>query len=292
MLCLHRTGSLLVAAAKFGSYVCGSDIDYLMLHAKTKPSRVRQKVREKDESIKANLIQYGLQHLYIDVFVADFSNCPLTDSICFDSIITDRKFVLYLDLFHNQNYSEYLKIAPYGIREKMEQVVAKEGKKSTVLNEGTFHFPSSSPYAVKQMYEDLLKFSAKHLKLGGRLVCFFPVLRKDYHEKILPNHSAFELVGNSEQKLNSEATRRLLTYEKVRDAGEILASEGLEELDFRVKYFSQNEVSNHERRVAIHQRNVSEAQKRGKHIDSNFESRKKVNKNSEQTILLESEERN
>lgn len=87
----HRTGSLLVSAAKFGSFVMGSDIDYLMLHAKTKPSRVQQKVREKDESIKANMIQYNLQHLYLDVFVADFSNCPLNDSIRFDSIITDRK---------------------------------------------------------------------------------------------------------------------------------------------------------------------------------------------------------
>lgn len=28
------TGSLLVAAAKFGGYVMGSDIDYLMLHGK------------------------------------------------------------------------------------------------------------------------------------------------------------------------------------------------------------------------------------------------------------------
>lgn len=39
------TGSLLVAAAKFGGYVMGTDIDYLMLHGKTKPSRVTQKVK-------------------------------------------------------------------------------------------------------------------------------------------------------------------------------------------------------------------------------------------------------
>lgn len=70
----------------------GADIDYLMLHAKTKPSRVRQKVRGTDESIKANLIQYNLEHLYLDVFVGDFTNCPLSDSIQFDSIITDRKY--------------------------------------------------------------------------------------------------------------------------------------------------------------------------------------------------------
>lgn len=38
------TGSLLVAAAQFGGYVFGTDIDYLMLHARTRPSRITQKV--------------------------------------------------------------------------------------------------------------------------------------------------------------------------------------------------------------------------------------------------------
>lgn len=39
------SGSLLVAAAEFGAYVIGGDIDYMMLHAKTRPSRKKQKVR-------------------------------------------------------------------------------------------------------------------------------------------------------------------------------------------------------------------------------------------------------
>lgn len=38
------SGSLLVAAAQFGAYVLGTDIDYLMLHARTRPSRISQKV--------------------------------------------------------------------------------------------------------------------------------------------------------------------------------------------------------------------------------------------------------
>lgn len=40
------TGSLLVAAAQFGGYVFGTDIDYLMLHGRTRPSRITQKVIE------------------------------------------------------------------------------------------------------------------------------------------------------------------------------------------------------------------------------------------------------
>lgn len=38
------SGSLLVAAAQFGGYVFGTDIDYLMLHGRTRPSRITQKV--------------------------------------------------------------------------------------------------------------------------------------------------------------------------------------------------------------------------------------------------------
>lgn len=38
------SGSLLVAGAEFGGYVFGTDIDYLMLHARTRPTRISQKV--------------------------------------------------------------------------------------------------------------------------------------------------------------------------------------------------------------------------------------------------------
>ena len=39
------TGSLLLAAAQFGGLVCGGDIDFLTLHARSRPSRVGQKIR-------------------------------------------------------------------------------------------------------------------------------------------------------------------------------------------------------------------------------------------------------
>lgn len=100
---IFSTGSLLISAAKFGSYVMGSDIDFLMLHGRTKPSRVQQKIREEDENIKSNMMQYNLEHMYIDVFVSDFSNCPFVESIQFDSVITDRKYKR-----KNNNYSKNL----------------------------------------------------------------------------------------------------------------------------------------------------------------------------------------
>lgn len=84
------SGSLLVPAAKFGAYVMGSDIDYLMLHARTRSTRIQQKVRAADESIRANLLQYGCAGRYVDLVVSDFSKPMWRDRMLFDSIITDR----------------------------------------------------------------------------------------------------------------------------------------------------------------------------------------------------------
>lgn len=85
------SGSLLVAAAQFGGYIFGTDIDYLMLHARTRPSRIRQQKREKDESVLANMKQYNLEDRYVDVLVNDFSIVFWKEGFKFDSIITDRK---------------------------------------------------------------------------------------------------------------------------------------------------------------------------------------------------------
>lgn len=73
----------------------GSDIDFLMLHGKTRPSRISQKVRETDESVLANLKQYNLSHLYLDVLISDFSNSVWSSNIYFDAIITDREYMLF-----------------------------------------------------------------------------------------------------------------------------------------------------------------------------------------------------
>lgn len=42
--CLIFLGSLLVAAAKFGGHVIGTDIDFLMLHGRTRPTRKQTRV--------------------------------------------------------------------------------------------------------------------------------------------------------------------------------------------------------------------------------------------------------
>lgn len=41
---LFNLGSLLVAAAYYGGYVLGVDIDFLMIHGRTKPTRKQTRV--------------------------------------------------------------------------------------------------------------------------------------------------------------------------------------------------------------------------------------------------------
>ena len=83
---LLKTGSILLACAQFGAQVIGSDIDFLMVHARTKPSRVGQKKRIKGESFKGNFEQYTLTAKLLDVVVADASNSPWRDNFNFDAI--------------------------------------------------------------------------------------------------------------------------------------------------------------------------------------------------------------
>ncbi|KAK9878924.1 hypothetical protein WA026_003747 [Henosepilachna vigintioctopunctata] len=157
------SGSLLVAAAHFGAYVLGTDIDYLMLHGRTKPTRVRQKERQVDESIKNNMKQYNLSHKYLDILVNDFSISFWRSDFKWDAIITDP---------------------PYGIRESTDRVGTE--KRNFLLNEKylTTHIPSKVEYGISNIYRDLLLFSAEHLKLGGRLICWFPIFRKIIKKRV------------------------------------------------------------------------------------------------------------
>lgn len=188
------SGSILCACAKMGSYVMGADIDYLMLHGKTKPVRKHEKVRKKDESNFLNMLQYNCDQFYIDVLVSDFSLSVWTKSLELDAIITDP---------------------PYGIRESTAKIEYKEPKKSFALTENAIHYPSTSMYQLGNLYTDLMSFASKHLKNDGRLVFWFPVYRNEYSEKMLPEHPGLLLVSNCEQVLSTSISRRLLTYAKI-----------------------------------------------------------------------------
>ena len=122
------TGSLLLAAAEFGGYVAGSDIDYLTLHARTRPSRKGQKKRAEDESMVANFDQYGLTDRYLGVIASDFSICPLRDVPWLDCIITDP---------------------PYGIREGTTKVGTDKDYSNSSIPEELLsqHYPQKVSYS-------------------------------------------------------------------------------------------------------------------------------------------------
>ncbi|XP_022101515.1 tRNA (guanine(10)-N2)-methyltransferase homolog isoform X3 [Acanthaster planci] len=189
------TGSLLVAAAHFGSYVLGGDININIIHGRGKTSRkgVGQ-YRGKDENIRANLRQYGLEHLYLDVLVSDFSCQVWRVQPLFDAIITDP---------------------PYGIRESTRKI---GGSKELTVNEEqeAQHIPPTTAYHLSDIFTDLLNFSARFLRLHGRLVYWLPVCRAEYTEDQIPHHPCLSLVANSEQPLSTTIGRRLVTMEKTR----------------------------------------------------------------------------
>ncbi|KAF0295650.1 tRNA (guanine(10)-N2)-methyltransferase [Amphibalanus amphitrite] len=197
------TGSLLVAAAHFGGHVLGTDIDYLTVHARTRPSRVQERGRRRGagESIAANLRQYGLQSRLVDVLVADAALPALwRRGVTVDAIITDP---------------------PYGIREPTERVgSARPSGGAIPAQHRAAHFPSKVAYGPGALFGDLLRLAADRLTLGGRLVFWLPVTRAQYSADRLPSHPCLRLVANSEQTLTARASRRLLTLEKWREPGD------------------------------------------------------------------------
>lgn len=235
------TGSLLVAAAQFGAYGYGSDIDYLMLHGKTRPSRIQQKTRAADESVRSNFKQYGIEHQYLDVFVADSSKPYWRPDFQFDAIITDP---------------------PYGIRESTERVQTNKDKPQQLVdNEALQHYPQTCSYDLFSLVGDLLGFAARHLTIDGRLVFWMPFYRADYKESLIPQHECLRLVANSEQVLSTYVCRRLLTYEKVKVPQAEEESQGSTseryEFDFRERYFKPTVLTRKERRQIKYETNLA-----------------------------------
>uniref|UniRef100_A0A1Y1KZH7 Uncharacterized protein n=4 Tax=Photinus pyralis TaxID=7054 RepID=A0A1Y1KZH7_PHOPY len=188
--------------------------------------------------------QYCLQDKYIDVMVNDFATSFWRDDIRFDSIITDP---------------------PYGIREATEKVGIHKENYSISEKHLSTHIPAKVQYEFSELYQDLLAFSAKHLRIGGRLVCWFPIFREDYSEEGLPTHQCVKLVSNSEQVLSKYTSRRLLTFEKICEPQEENSNGANTIADFRNKYYKARDESRRERRLKeanIREQNLLEALQR------------------------------
>lgn len=183
------SGSLLVACASLGSHVFGSDLDLSSMF------------KAENDWVGSNFDQYGLKDKLINLFRCDI----LTDVVRFnrtiDAIVTDP---------------------PYGIREKCVSKNKKAKKSSDNTNDNDNDNTPTSP--LLPLLLRLYEFSARALKLGGRLVFWLPCAYNLEAERELPKHKCLKLVSNSRQTLSSRYCRHLITYEKIDDSEESINS--------------------------------------------------------------------
>lgn len=212
------SGSLLVAAAHMGAYVLGSDIDWLLVHGKSKPSRKGEKERKEGECIRANLRQYNLESRYLDVMVSDITRRPFNDEFTIDSIIADP---------------------PYGIRECSEKIGTKRGNRP--IKDGRLRYPSKTSYTTHELLLDLLHLAVKHLRIGGRLVYYLPVTKTEQSFRdSIPTHPSLKLISYCEQALTAKNYRLMVVMEKERESesgDEVAVPRVISDINFRDIYF-------------------------------------------------------
>jgi tRNA G10 N-methylase Trm11 len=69
-------------------------------------------------------------------------------------------------------------------------------------------------YELRDVIGDLMSLAAQHLKLGGRLVFWLPLIGEVPYEERIPKHPLLKLISNCEQEFN-QWTRSLLTYVRI-----------------------------------------------------------------------------
>ena len=195
------SGSILVGAADMGAIVFGSDIDYKLLHGLSRPSRANVKAREADESLLGNLRQYDLTSAFGDLVLADASRPIFRSSFKFDAVICDP---------------------PYGIREASERVGRGRRDAGSKIPESMLerHYPSKVHYHLKDIVDDLLRFSCRAMAKGGRLVFWLPVFRSgkgDVIDPLEPKHECMRLICSCEQSLTRQTSRVMICMQKETD---------------------------------------------------------------------------
>ncbi|CAO3697615.1 unnamed protein product [Rhizopus stolonifer] len=183
------TGSFLFTCAHFGAYTLGSDIDGRQIRGKGKAG------------IQSNVEQYNLQGRVLDTLVFDVCHSPWRSHEWIDAIVTDP---------------------PYGVRAGAKTLGRNDGKELAMRSyEGVLmhtredYYPPTKPYEMSEVLDDLLRFSAQHLVLGGRLVYWLPTVVDEYSITDLPEHPCMTLVSNSEQNFG-QWSRRLITMKKIK----------------------------------------------------------------------------
>jgi len=176
------TGSMVIAAAHFGGFAMGSDIDGRQFRGISNPSRAKHQWKEDEagQSLHSNLVQYGLTGRMVDVWTSDLTAHSLryTKDGWMDSIITDP---------------------PYGIRASARKTKAIAELPFVPINPN--RYPETEIYANDQVLCDLLDFAAQFLRVGGRLVYWLPTLPDVFSTNDIPHHPSLKIQHYSAQKL-------------------------------------------------------------------------------------------
>ncbi|WWC66811.1 uncharacterized protein I206_100718 [Kwoniella pini CBS 10737] len=194
------TGSMLYAAAHWGSYVIGSDIDGRQIRGRDKTKGIKPGILRAAE-------QYGIENLFLDCLTYDITKSPIRRGGWVDAIITDP---------------------PYGVRAGAKRLGRKEGGKPLrdepyLMPDGTYshtrpgYVPPSRPYELANLTLDLVQLARWLLVPGGRLVFFLPTVTEDYTEVDVPVVEGMKelKVGDGSVQDFGKWGRRLITMEKI-----------------------------------------------------------------------------
>ena len=196
------TGSILYAAAHFGGYCFGSDIDGRQIRGKG------------GKSVQSNIDQYHLTKI-LDTLIFDITTCPIRFTGWLDAIVTDP---------------------PYGVRAGARKIGTTEQPREASPIEKTALYPKTVVYETEEVFLDLLEFASKNLRIGGRLCYWLPIIPEEYEPNEIPSHPSLSLVFDCEQPFNGWS-RRLITMEKTKEIDASPVSIPALKGSFREKYF-------------------------------------------------------
>lgn len=154
------TGSLLFAAAHFGSWAVGSDIDGRQMRGGRQDDNGRG-------SLHTNTRQYGIDKHVLGGLVFDICQHPWRDGVQFDAILCDP---------------------PYGVRAGAKRI-AKTGDRQVPVELRHVLYPTTAPYELEDLTTDLLQFAVDRLEVGGRLVFWFA---QDVKERVFDPSPLFQ----------------------------------------------------------------------------------------------------
>ena len=104
---------------------------------------------------------------------------------------------------------------PYGIRAGARKTCSQQGEHPPLeIREG--HIPRTEQYDPDDVLVDLLDVASRTLVLGGRIAYLLPTFG-EHKEKEVPEHPCLEFISNSEEKLQTNVSRRLITMKKVKE---------------------------------------------------------------------------